>query len=126
MGAIPREARGVSSALVSEARQLGAVFGVAVLGLALTGLELHRRDTLLDGIDARLDDRSREALDGVLAGSDEGQRLAAGLEPAARDAVQEAAATAFVSGFRGAMLVAAIVAGLAAAISWRLLRDDRS
>lgn len=126
LGAIPREARGVSSALVSEARQLGAVFGVAVLGLALTGLELHRRDTLLDGIDARLDDRSREALDGVLVGSDEGQRLAAGLEPAARDAVQEAAATAFVSGFRGAMLVAAIVAGLAAAISWRLLRDDRS
>jgi len=52
VGATPLEARGLSSGLVTQSRQLGAVLGVAVLGLVLTGLEIARRNHLLTGIDA--------------------------------------------------------------------------
>jgi EmrB/QacA subfamily drug resistance transporter len=122
VGAIPREARGLSSALVTEARQLGAVLGVAVLGLVLTSLEIARRTELLRGVDASFGHRRREALDGILAGSGQAQALLRPLSPAARHAAQGAAATSFVSGFRAAMLVAAALAAAAALASWMLLR----
>jgi predicted MFS family arabinose efflux permease len=85
VGATPQAVRGLSTALVTESRQLGAVMGVAVLGLVLNAL-------------------------GHVAG---------GQPAGAADAV---APSAFVSGFRGAMLVSAVLAAVAAAMSWRLLR----
>jgi Na+/melibiose symporter-like transporter len=124
VGATPREARGLSSALVTQARQLGAVLGVAVLGLVLTGLEIARRNELLHGVDASFGHRRREALDGILAGSDRAQDLLHVLSPAKQHAVQEAASTAFVSGFRGAMLVTALFAAAAALASGVLLRPQ--
>jgi EmrB/QacA subfamily drug resistance transporter len=124
VGAIPRNARGLSSALVTESRQLGAVLGVAVLGLVLTGLELAQRNDLLRGVDARFGHQRREALDGILAGSGEASHLLAGLSRGARHQATEAAATSFVSGFRGAMIVTAVLAGLAAVASWVLVRPN--
>jgi hypothetical protein len=123
VGAIPLDARGLSTALVTEARQLGAVLGVAVLGLILTGIEIAERNQLLGGVDARFGRLGREALDGILAGSDQGSDVLARLSPTARRAAHEAAATAFVSGFQGAMLATALVAGIAALVSGVLLRE---
>jgi EmrB/QacA subfamily drug resistance transporter len=125
VGAIPRKARGLASALVTQARQLGAVLGVAVLGLLLTGLELSRRSDLLRGVDSTFDHREREALDGVLAGSSQGQALLQSLGRVDQRAAREAAAASFVTGFRGAMLAAALLALAAAAASWLLLRPPR-
>jgi EmrB/QacA subfamily drug resistance transporter len=122
VGAIPRSARGLSSALVTESRQLGAVLGVAVLGLVLTGLEIGRRDSLLHGVDARFGHQRREALDGILAGSGEARHLLAALSPDARRQAADAAATSFVSGFRGAMIVTAALAAVAAVACWMLVR----
>jgi EmrB/QacA subfamily drug resistance transporter len=121
VGAIPREARGLASALVNEARQLGAVLGVAALGLVLTSLEVSRRAELLRGVDATFDDRERETLDGILAGSSQADMLLRSLGPADRAAAREAAATSFVSGFQGAMLATALLALAAAAASWLLI-----
>ena len=113
VGAIPREARGLSSALVTQSRKLGAVLGVAVLGLVLTGFELAERDRLLRGVDASFSSQSREALDGILADSDAATSMLAGLPPGVADAAREAAAAAYISGFRAAMLVAASLAAAA-------------
>ncbi|HEV7773512.1 MAG TPA: MFS transporter [Conexibacter sp.] len=121
VGAIPRADRGLASALVTQARQLGAVMGVAVLGLVLTSVELSERARLLDGVDAGMSHQSRETLDGILAGSDDAQRLLAQLPPHARAAAQDSAATAFISGFHAAMLVSAGLA-LAGGIAALLLR----
>lgn len=63
-GATPREARGLASALVTEARQLGAVLGVAILGLILTTLEISTRNQLLRGVDSAFGHRRRVVLDG--------------------------------------------------------------
>jgi hypothetical protein len=105
IAAIPRAARGLSSALVTEARQLGAVMGVAVLGLVLTGLEVTRRRDLLAGVDSSFGQRPRAALDGILANSIHTRHLLAVLTPTHRAAIKQAAASAFLSGFRAAMLV---------------------
>lgn len=85
VAAIPRADRALSTALVTESRQLGAVLGVAVLGLVLT---IIAHD--------------------VPGG--QGGALTAGNS------------SAFLSGFRGAMLVSAGLAATASALSWRWLR----
>jgi MFS family permease len=85
VGATPQAVRGLSTALVTESRQLGAVMGVAVLGLVLNAIG----------------------------------HGAAGDQSGSANAVSPAG---FVSGFRGAMLVSALLAAAAAAISWRLMR----
>jgi EmrB/QacA subfamily drug resistance transporter len=118
---IPRDARGLASALITESRQLGAVFGVASLGLVLTALEIARRNSLLAGVDSRFTHLRREALDGILSGSTAAQPVLHSLSPTARHAAEQAAATSFISGFRGAMLTAAVLAAGAALASWVLL-----
>jgi EmrB/QacA subfamily drug resistance transporter len=122
VGAIPRAARGLATALVTEARQLGAVMGVAVLGLVLTGLEIARRRELLTGVDSNFGQRRRAALDGILANSSHAQRLLQAVPAARRGEVRDAAASAFISGFRAAMLLAAVLAVAASVVSWRLLK----
>jgi MFS family permease len=55
---IPRRERGLSSSLVTEARQLGAVLGVAVAGAVLTAVENasggDRAEALADGLAAAM------------------------------------------------------------------------
>ena len=122
VGAIRSEDRGLASGLVTEARQLGAVLGVAVLGLVLTSLESVRRSQLLSGIDESFGHAERAALDGILAGSSQATDLLQRLPPVAREAASEAAATSFIAGFQAAMAVTAALALLASVASWVLLR----
>lgn len=118
----PREARGVSTALVNQARQLGAVLSVAVLGAVLTGVEIGQRQRLLADVDRSLPHASREALDGVLAGSAAGDRLLAHLPPAARAQARRTAEHVFTSGFEVAMAVTAGLAAAAAILALALVR----
>jgi EmrB/QacA subfamily drug resistance transporter len=122
VGSVPREQRGLSSALATESRQIGAVLGVALLGLALTTVEIARRNQLLRGVDSTFGHRRREALDGILAGSSKAQQLLHALPPAKQHAATEAASTAFISGFRGAMLVTFLLLTAATVVSAILLR----
>ena len=92
------------------------------MGLALTALEIARRNDLLGGVDSIFGHQSREALDGILAGSSRAQQLLRILSPAKQHATREAASTAFVSGFREAMLVAFLLLITAAVLSALLLR----
>jgi hypothetical protein len=98
------------------------VLSVAVLGLTVTGLEIAKRNQLLRGVDSDFGQHRREALDGILAGSDHAQRLLHALTPAKQHAVHEAAATAFISGFRIAMLITAVLAAAGALAAWLLHR----
>jgi EmrB/QacA subfamily drug resistance transporter len=122
VGATPVAARGLASALATESRQIGAVLGVAVLGLVLTTVEISRRNSLLRGIDASFGHRRREALDGILAGSGQSQALLHVLSPSAQHAAKDAAATSFTAGFRAAMVATAVLAVAAAVASGVLLR----
>jgi EmrB/QacA subfamily drug resistance transporter len=124
VGAISREARGLASALVTESRQLGAVLGTASLGLVLTSVELAERTRDFTAIDPDLTSRSREALDGILAGGDAGTAALAGLSAPARAAARDAAGAAYVSGFRVAILVAAAVAAAAGVGAYLLGRPS--
>lgn len=125
VGALPRSQRGLASALATQSRQLGAVLGVALLGLVLTTVELNERDELLRGVDASMTQADRAALDGILAGSDDARQLLAALPPDARAAAQEGASAAFVSGFRAAMLASALLA-LGGALAATVLRRRRA
>jgi EmrB/QacA subfamily drug resistance transporter len=122
VGAVPLTQRGLSSGLATEARQIGAVLGVAALGLVVTTMEIARRNQLLRGVDSTFGHRRREALDGILAGSSNARQLLRVLSPLKQHEAREAAATAFISGFRGAMLVTFLLLSAAALISRSLLR----
>jgi hypothetical protein len=125
VGAVSRDQRGLSSALATESRQIGAVLGIAVLGLALTTIEIARRNELLRGVDRMFGHRRRDALDGILAGSSKAEQLLRSLSPFKQHEAREAAATAFTSGFRGAMLVIFGLLSAAAVASSILLRPSR-
>ena len=124
VGAMPAGARGLASALATQSRQLGAELAVAVLGLVVTSTEHAERTTLLHSVDARFDAAARAARDALVA--DRGDALLAGLPPAQRSAALDAAADAYVHGFRIAMLVVAAVALVAAAVAARLIRGPRA
>jgi MFS transporter, DHA2 family, multidrug resistance protein len=121
VGAIPAQSRGLASALATQSRQLGAVLGVAALGLVVTATEHHTRSQLLHTVDAGFDQADRAALDALLAGGDEADALLAALSPAEQSAALEAAADAYVHGFSVAMFVVVGVLLVAAAVGWFLI-----
>ena len=126
IGAIRKEDSGLASGLATEARQLGAVMGVAVLGLVITVLESARRSSLLSRVDSSFDTAQREALDGILAGSSKAQALLDALPSAAREAAHQAATAAFIDAFQWAMAITAALAFTAAVLSWVQLKPSGS
>jgi DHA2 family methylenomycin A resistance protein-like MFS transporter len=121
VGAIRARSRGLASALATQSRQLGAVLGVAVLGLVVTATEHHTRTQLLHTVDAGFDRADRKALDALLAGGDEADSLLAALSPDQRTAALDAAADAYVHGFSVAMFVVTAVLLVASAVGWLLI-----
>ena len=98
MAAVPRARAGVASALNDVSRQVGAAFGVAVLGSLLTI-------------------RFRAALAGA-PGASRPDNLAEALQPHGQ-VLQEAARGAFTSGYRSVMLVSAALLAVGAVVAWR-------
>ena len=120
VNAISAEERGFASGLVTEARQIGAVLGVAMAGAVVTAIELPQRAAALARIDPGLGTKGREALDGILAGNSAAG--ISGLSPADQLAAHDAATSAYAAGFSGAMLVAAGLAAITSVLAFRLLR----
>jgi EmrB/QacA subfamily drug resistance transporter len=121
VGAIPARSRGLASALATQSRQLGAVLGVAALGLVVTATEHHTRTELLHTVDAGFDQADRDALDALLADGDKADSLLAALSPDQRTAALDAAADAYVHGFSIAMFVVAALLLAATALGWFLI-----
>jgi DHA2 family multidrug resistance protein-like MFS transporter len=121
VAAIPPEHRGLASSLATQSRQLGAVLGVALLGLVLSTVETRRRDELLARVDAELGHRARAVLDGILSGAHTSNEALSSLAPSAQAAARGAATTAYVAGFSAAMYVTAGLALVAAIVSAALL-----
>ena len=122
VGAISAQSRGLAAALATQSRQIGAVLGVAALGVVVTAVEHSTRTELLHTVDASFDTADRKALDAVLAGGDNADALLAALTPTQRTAAVDAAADAYTHGFTVAMIVASAVLLAAAVAGWWLLR----
>jgi predicted MFS family arabinose efflux permease len=122
VGAISAQSRGLAAALATQSRQIGAILGVAALGVVVTTAEHSTRTELLHTVDASFDGADRQALDAVLAGGDNADALLAALTPAKQAAAVDAAADAYVHGFVLAMIVVSTVLLVSAVAVWWLLR----
>lgn len=113
MSGVPRERAGVGSAMNDTTRELGGALGVAVLGSILTS---QYSSSLAPAV-ANLPAVARGAAESSLAGALQvAARLGANGAPLA-----DAAKGAFVDGMGIALFVGAIVIGVAAAISLKLM-----
>jgi MFS family permease len=126
VAAIAPEHRALASSLATQARQLGAVLSVGILGLVLSTVETRRRDELLAGVDAGLGHRARAVLDGILSGAHTSNEALNSLAPSAQAAARGAATTAYIAGFSAAMYVTAGLALIATIVSAALLRPKGS
>lgn len=101
MGSLPRDAAGVGSALNDTLQELGAAFGVAVLGTLAASV--YRTD-----LPSGAPTEARATLAGALAGGD--------------DALVASARSAFDAGMSNALLLGAVAAALGALVAWRTLQ----
>ena len=105
MGSVPRARAGMASAVSNSAREVGGVFGIALLGAIVTGRFRASLAASLTGLGIPGGVQSQ-----ILAGASRGRRGAAALPPGVDgEVVRHAINTAFVHG----MHVALVVGGLA-------------
>lgn len=112
---LPRARQGVASAVNDTARELGAAFGIAVLGSAFNSAYRSDISSHLDGVPPEAAEAAKDAPAGALVAA---ERLGDGgttLVDHARDA--------FASGMRSALLIGAGVLALGAVFTW--LRGPR-
>jgi EmrB/QacA subfamily drug resistance transporter len=116
MGSLPKEEAGVGSASSDTSMQVGGALGVGVLGTALN----LRYQNFLTPLLAHLQIPAK--LNAIILGS-LGGALAVGrrLPGSSGDALSSAATRAFISGMDLALLVAALVVGVAAIVVLALL-----
>lgn len=118
---VPPQRAGTASAVVNTARQVGGMFGVAVLG----ALGLHRLEASIPQMSRSLpmDDAMRSRVEAVLGGGDlSGLRS---LPHQVQSAIGDQIAAPFVHDFRMAMIVGTCVA-VAATLCAALLRRTTS
>jgi EmrB/QacA subfamily drug resistance transporter len=109
VASLPREKQGVASAVNDTARELGAAFGVAVLGSAFNTAYRSSIDSHLSGLSNGVAEQAREAPALAL-------RVAAQLDRGG--ALADAARDAFTSGMRAAVGLGALLLLLGAAFVW--------
>ncbi len=114
MGSVPADRAGVASAVSNTSRQVGAVFGVAVLGAVVAGRSRALLAGSLDGSPV-----GGPAREGLVAAAADG-RLGPGLDLGGLDpgVAREAVSQAFVGGLHVALVIAGVallVASLTAA-----------
>ncbi len=108
LSAMPTDQAGVGSAVNDTTRELGGSLGVAILGSVLTSVYQSRLPL------EQLPEQVREVVTRSVGAALEVARNAP--DPELGQQLAEAAKTAFVSGFRTAFAVAAVVAFLAAVV----------
>jgi EmrB/QacA subfamily drug resistance transporter len=109
VASLPRAKQGVASAVNDTARELGAAFGVAVLGSAFNTGYRHRLDGHLSGLPA---DVARQAREAPAIAVQLGSKIPGG------DALVDAARAAFTSGMRYAVLLGAGLLAIGALFVW--------
>jgi EmrB/QacA subfamily drug resistance transporter len=114
MNSLPPEQAGDGSSLNFVSRFVGASVGVAAVGSILAAVYARDVDAALAGLGAADADRAGGSIQGAL-------EVAAGLPPAAGDALAGAARDAFERGAAVAYLAVAVLAALVAAVAWRSL-----
>lgn len=105
----PPERRTVGSAINSVAQRFGLAFGVAALGGIMTAVYASGIAPALTGLTPADADRADNSLGGAL-------QVADSLSGASATALADAARESFVSGFRVALLVAAVLLLIVAAV----------
>lgn len=113
MSGVPRDRAGVGSAMNDTTRELGGALGVAVLGSLLTSQYASQLSPSLTGLPATVRAGATSSLAGAL-------QVAAHLGPQGT-ALADAAKHAFVDGMGIALLVGAVVIGIAAVIARKLM-----
>jgi MFS family permease len=108
IGSLPGRVRGVAASLTVEARQIGAVLGLAFLSAMVTAVERDTRQSLLRGPDAGFSHPQRQALDSLLFNGDNSVLLSK-VPPALHGQTVAAARTIMVSGLQAALGCAAIL-----------------
>jgi EmrB/QacA subfamily drug resistance transporter len=116
MSAVDPSKAGIASGVVNSARQVGGALGIAVLGSVGATLASSQWQDTISGLPATLQARAG-GLEQLVIGARASQ-----IGQIAGGRAQDAAAAAFMHGFRGAMLVGAGLAFTAAIISFAGLR----
>jgi len=108
MDAVADQKSGIASGMLSTSRFVGMVVGLAITGALFRSIENREIATDLGTAAGRGIDE--DEVRGLLSGSDAARRHLADLAPSAKRAVQGVVDDAFVSGFRGAMLLCVVIA----------------
>ena len=118
MNAVGPQRAGLGSAMTNTSREVGGVFGIAMLGTILFGRLTGVLETSLGGLGLTAQQQA-----GITASAGHGQLdvAAFGLTAAQRAQVGEAFGQAFMSGFQLALLFAAAVLLVAAVIANRAI-----
>ena len=116
---VPTSKAGDGSAASQLARQLGAAFGVAVIGTVLAV-------TYATGLDDSTADLSTVQASDATASVAGAQAVAEQLDPTAAASLTSAANTAFDDGARAALLITAGILVLGTAVSWSALRPKEA
>jgi len=120
MGAVPRERAGMASATTNASREIGGVFGIALLGAVVTHILTRDVSTALDGLGLppALKETVLERL-----GSGLGQ-VEGGLPPGETyAAVATAIKASFVSGMHMAVIIAGVVLAIGALVTFAFVRQ---
>ena len=120
MGSVPVNKAGVGSAMNDTTRQLGGALGVAVLGTIMNNVYINQLATLKDT--SRLATVPAQAFEAI-SSSVQGAHVIAhhiGASPIAQT-ITDTANQAFVSGMTEAMLVGAVILGVASVLTFAIL-----
>jgi hypothetical protein len=114
MSAVPPRRAGAGSAMNDATRELGAAFGIAVMGSIATSQYSSAVDGLTRSLPAAAQEAARSSISGAL-------KVAGQLPGAAGQALKSGAESAFVDGLHFATMAGALLALGAAFMVWRFL-----
>jgi EmrB/QacA subfamily drug resistance transporter len=119
MGSVPADRAGMASAVANTTREVGGVFGVALMGAIVTSRSQSLLSTSLSRLGATAGERSR-----IVAAAARGQIGGRGIATGSVDpeAVRRAVGHAFVGGLHAAMVVAGLALFGAAAVALTFVR----
>jgi hypothetical protein len=119
MNAVGHERAGLGSAMTNTSREVGGVFGIALLGTILTTRLRGAFEPALAAIG--LAPQQQEAVAGAASRGVLDPALLGSLSPGQRAAVAEAFRESFMTGFRVSLIVGGLVLLLAALIANRFI-----
>jgi hypothetical protein len=122
MGAVDSRHAGVASGINNAVSRTAGLVAVAAFGLLALGVFGRSLDGRMRAIDTPPAVRAAMEAQRIRLAE---ARPPAGLNPAARTALDRAVDLAFVDAFRWVMLLAATLAVLSAAAAWLMIRDER-